>query len=1728
MEITLERLAEGIRRANANGDTEAVKKLGVAYRELQAKTSQPSGGTPEDKSISGAFNGLGAAFTQSLDAPLEAMGETAEALGFEGVGGVLRGAVEQDKNYRSASEQFINGEDGYNWSFLPKAAVEQAGQFAGSILSRAGGAAAGTALAGPVGAAIGAIAGPAAFEAVQILGPVANERARNNGRDEPSSEDWMWALSTAGASGALNAIAPGASGKIARMGLEGATETGQAFVQQGGETLNTEKGLSLSAKEAFGEGILGATSAGAVDTSVDALRAIPEAPQRVANAIAGVRLDKDADGRAFDEFDAGAVQELLKSADGNINLLGNVDSTGQGFAQGAAKNAHDRVKRTLQDRIGTLKTYVKETVKDPVEAKRLKDVISNAKTGNLKDGIPDNVIQDLRDNFPDIVEAQEAADMLERLKRLRPFTETLGDIGGLGQYTRRLDVTDRRNSGMALMGAGALGIGAGYGSGVTGAATALATGFGVNRIARQLDKMTNKRSNIKRYVDSVQAAGVKAPKVSGQQAGSILKGLKDQQRADTLINRYVDGQEKEYLRTLKEDQKANDKLAEDEAKYVARFNQSLASEAEPTLDQSKGRPKAPKGSARKSSYDPDRADQSRLLRRKATEPYFEGGQELDPTDPTLEGYRIWKRETGMEPQAIYEALEDLEIEGEIPDGTASRFREDIQSFSGKKGDAAALQRIVKQRYQPDYQPDRTPPQGDKPLRKLEAIEGGLTSSRGKQKAREGDRRYRNVVAEVERAKGNLKYDQYQKLIDLADTINSPGVTRAERFEMLDAVLPTVFRNRVARDFWRKEFAPLASIGNDYKIDRVAQDPEAEPANDVVVFEQKVEEVRKARNKKKSKKTAETKTQPVVDDKPKTKAERALATLDQSNVKPTQLSFDFDQAPSTAVKAEEATTVNPEKLSETPATKKPRKEGKNSLRDMVQNRIDSQRLAEAIAENEAPRYQEYRNGLGKSAMDRVEGLIYDFANDRVTQNMLTDAYADRFEVPPEQAAKSVDAALRQMEEMGDVKRFQRRGQTRQIVDEKFIKDQSGQTTQVVEVEVTNPVMSEMLTIAKSINQALKAVPQETPDVQYDPNNLRNGPFRAFKDYSDEEIDGSFKPAFDFSNDLRNQKLAYAPKLVEQITEALEGTGTKKVGEIRRQLQEGGGIFTAAQIMKHLEDTDGDHRFRQEWTFGANLRIYPKNGSASTQGGDLMKALTRFPEKRPLGGRDGLNDVLHQIGNIMGSDKEAPADRRAVLFQKGTITNLLSFAKAPFREGILKNSKGDVTKIGQMIDKGEGFFQVLNVANEVADMVAFARERNKDKAKLSDEQLLLDPKVLEDIAQNYTTDFIVQLDAANNAYQLAGLTMGDETLLASTGLRPQEGKDPDTTKGADIYVAPAMAVVERIPALSIIPEGKIRKLFKNAIGTLLYEAEFASRKQSFEKELQKIAGDVPMFGTEGNPGLINVPPGIEQNILSEEGHTFEQQHYDQYGAEKSTVRARKRVVEEDGKFYVEMARGTGAWKRVKKPAESADQAVTMVYQGDTIARMNRELVREMNARYPSLRDYLNFARTLSTFAKGEGRNFVNIPTPDGMVLKTRFKDEFQYDSIPTEVNGRVVPLGFKTNESKLTGRGVAAFMMHQLDAYVLRETHRRMKAEGLLELGFNPIHDSFGFHPSEAKRGREIWSEVMQELGNKDYNIFVSILQENGLTPKQFIEMGGTIPNRSHVSPVPAANIPTALS
>ena len=220
--------------------------------------------TPKDTSLSSAFR-------YAIDQPLENMATTFQALGMEGWEKFMRDIVEEPENYEVAAEKFINAQgEGFNWEYFPRAIFEQAGQIAGSLATRAGGAAIGAGVSGPAGMAIGALLGPGLFEAVQIAGPVALERARNEGREEPNWEDWTGALGTATASGVLNAVGIKNVGvlnsTIKQVGkataAEGLTEGAQGAIEQIGGTALTEAGLQIDPKAAVGEGLLGAGAGG--------------------------------------------------------------------------------------------------------------------------------------------------------------------------------------------------------------------------------------------------------------------------------------------------------------------------------------------------------------------------------------------------------------------------------------------------------------------------------------------------------------------------------------------------------------------------------------------------------------------------------------------------------------------------------------------------------------------------------------------------------------------------------------------------------------------------------------------------------------------------------------------------------------------------------------------------------------------------------------------------------------------------------------------------------------------------------------------------------------------------------------------------------------------------------------------------------------------------------------------------------------------------------------------------------------------------------------------------------------------------------------------------------------------------------------------------------------------------------------------------------------------------
>ncbi len=229
---------------------------------------------------------FGKALQFGLDQPLERIADTFKSFGFNDTETFLRDLTEEPENYISAAEKFMQGNGiNYGWEYLPRAVVEQLGSLAGNVATRVAGAGVGAAVAGPIGAGVGAFSAPVLFETLQILGPTVYERARNEGREEPTLEDWVAAAPTTAISGFLGSLGaqniarlnsvskfgiPGNMSRTTKGVLEeGLTEGAQSLVEQTGTTAFTKNGYEVNLRDALGEGIIGAGTGGGINAAFD-------------------------------------------------------------------------------------------------------------------------------------------------------------------------------------------------------------------------------------------------------------------------------------------------------------------------------------------------------------------------------------------------------------------------------------------------------------------------------------------------------------------------------------------------------------------------------------------------------------------------------------------------------------------------------------------------------------------------------------------------------------------------------------------------------------------------------------------------------------------------------------------------------------------------------------------------------------------------------------------------------------------------------------------------------------------------------------------------------------------------------------------------------------------------------------------------------------------------------------------------------------------------------------------------------------------------------------------------------------------------------------------------------------------------------------------------------------------------------------------------------------------
>ena len=455
-----------------------------------------------------------------IDQPLENIATTMNLLGEPGSGDFLSNLTTAPTNYQSAVEKFMNPDKGdfnlggFGFAYLPRAVTELAGQVAGSMASRIVGATAGAAITPGgkvtkgIGAGVGAFAGPFFLQSMQIVGPIAYERARNNGREEPTEEDIAYAFGTASASGALDAIGarylPGginAGGFSKRMLKaffgEGVTEGFQSGVEQVGATIDTKKGLEVSPKEMIGEGILGGSAGGAAKaTSEVAADVMPFSTQ----------INRDTDPVKSDL--ANRLRQVATDLGANLRDVDRESSTG---ARVVADNAQRDLVSEINAMANTIKNYIDPKGKgENRRVLQLEEIIDRARAAasiergknKVKNVTYDRDYDRLRSLAPPEA-AQEVETLVNLLKQSTELTmlQAGGMKGGFSRLTDELAPFGKSSNylpGGFIAGAGRplMTLGVGVAGGPLATATQLGT-FGVGRLA---DLATGRRSPVRRFI----------------------------------------------------------------------------------------------------------------------------------------------------------------------------------------------------------------------------------------------------------------------------------------------------------------------------------------------------------------------------------------------------------------------------------------------------------------------------------------------------------------------------------------------------------------------------------------------------------------------------------------------------------------------------------------------------------------------------------------------------------------------------------------------------------------------------------------------------------------------------------------------------------------------------------------------------------------------------------------------------------------------------------------------------------------------------------------------------------------------------------------------------------------------------------------------------------------------------------------------------------------------------
>lgn len=306
----------------------------------------------------------------------------------------------------------------------------------------------------------------------------------------------------------------GAGGVLKRLAAEGATEGLQSGIEQTGQTLGTAQGLTLDPKQIAAEAMIGAGAGAGVRPVIDAagatIRSTGDKASQGLQVIKDKALSKTDDHMQVDEYDL-ELARLYEAENAAETFNDPYSDAPNGGARGSMDAVEKRLKSSYQNSAKTLKKMTDD--------KGIKEEIDALKSLGLRTGrVEADSFDKLDSHFGNDADYQKFKGTIIMAKRnteLRSQNNLTGGIGGaIDKTLSGLPIignkfTPLRNAGDTSLGPmikdAALGAGIGAMTGGVGLG-AIAAIPAAKFAIKSIDTMTNRRSNPKRWLDTVNKA----------------------------------------------------------------------------------------------------------------------------------------------------------------------------------------------------------------------------------------------------------------------------------------------------------------------------------------------------------------------------------------------------------------------------------------------------------------------------------------------------------------------------------------------------------------------------------------------------------------------------------------------------------------------------------------------------------------------------------------------------------------------------------------------------------------------------------------------------------------------------------------------------------------------------------------------------------------------------------------------------------------------------------------------------------------------------------------------------------------------------------------------------------------------------------------------------------------------------------------------------------------------